>query len=382
MSRRRKHDPTIPEHIDQASIPAGVYWDRSGRGRWYVFKPQIDGTGPQRATIAGPDARLSDLHTIIEQRADPAIGTLAALCKLFEESPACRELAPDTRYAYKASRKRICGQATKMPGVTFGALQVARLSKPVVQLLIDKIAEKHPQTAAQAAKFLRRLFTWGMNRGKCTHNPALGLERIKLNPARRMPSDATHAALLAYARAGAQRKAHTQGSVAPYLWVCMEIAYLCHLRGIELLRMRESQATADSLITTRAKGSATTRFRWTPRLRAAWEAAISERNVIWTRKKRPVPIRAEDRPLLTTESGGKLTRSGLDSAWQRLIAAALADKILTEEQRFSLHQLKRKGITDRPGSKAEKQTASGHHSVQQLNVYDMAAPLVDPAQSG
>ena len=26
MGRPRKHDPTIPEHIDQAKLPADIYW--------------------------------------------------------------------------------------------------------------------------------------------------------------------------------------------------------------------------------------------------------------------------------------------------------------------------------------------------------------------
>ena len=32
--RNRKHNPTIPAHIDQAKIPRGIYWDATGRGRW------------------------------------------------------------------------------------------------------------------------------------------------------------------------------------------------------------------------------------------------------------------------------------------------------------------------------------------------------------
>lgn len=38
MPRPRKHNPTIPAHIDQRKIPKGVYWDSSGNGRWYVLE--------------------------------------------------------------------------------------------------------------------------------------------------------------------------------------------------------------------------------------------------------------------------------------------------------------------------------------------------------
>jgi hypothetical protein len=36
--RKRKHDPSMPKHIDQAALPRGIYWDRSGAGHWYVFE--------------------------------------------------------------------------------------------------------------------------------------------------------------------------------------------------------------------------------------------------------------------------------------------------------------------------------------------------------
>lgn len=66
--RKRQHDATIPAHIDQGAIPRGVYWDRTGSGRWYVFERDVDGRA-KRKTIAPRDAKLSDLHRIIEQRA-------------------------------------------------------------------------------------------------------------------------------------------------------------------------------------------------------------------------------------------------------------------------------------------------------------------------
>jgi hypothetical protein len=44
-----------------------------------------------------------------------------------------------------------------------------------------------------------------------------------------------------------------------------------------------------------------------------------------------------------------------------------------------MHDLKRKGITDTPGTRHEKQDASGHRSSSMLDVYDLSVPVVDPA---
>ena len=48
-------------------------------------------------------------------------------------------------------------------------------------------------------------------------------------------------------------------------------------------------------------------------------------------------------------------------------------------ERFTLQGLKHHGITDTAGSKADKQTASGHKTPQTLDKYDHDVPIVEPA---
>ena len=48
------------------------------------------------------------------------------------------------------------------------------------------------------------------------------------------------------------------------------------------------------------------------------------------------------------------------------------------EERFSLHELKRKGGTDMPGTRAEKQDARGVTEAM-MKIYDKSVPLVTPS---
>ena len=75
-----------------------------------------------------------------------------------------------------------------------------------------------------------------------------------------------------------------------------------------------------------------------------------------------MPLHPENRPLVVARTGDALTKSALDTARQRFIHQAIDAEIITAEERFSLHDLKRKGITDYKGTRAEKQEGSGHRS--------------------
>jgi hypothetical protein len=94
----------------------------------------------------------------------------------------------------------------------------------------------------------------------------------------------------------------------------------------------------------------------------------------------PIPIHAKDRPVFVNQTGGALAKSSFDSAFQRLMKLAIADGVITAEQRFGRHDLKRKGITDTKGTRGEKQQASGHKSQQMLDVYNFDSPVVGTSE--
>lgn len=396
----------MPRHIDQSKIPTGLYWDGRWGGSWYVFdrKP---GERPKRKNVATKTATLADLFLIAEARAGKTSSkTLAGLVEAFAGSDKFAGFSQNTKDDYT-----YCGEVVtefKLPnGSKVGDLVTKRITQPIVQGLIDALAagterDKEtgkliptPSKAAHAQRYLRRLFRWGANRGYNEINPADGVELPTERKRRRLPASDVLPRLIDFARANAGDRG-TKGSVAPYLWAATVIGYRCRLRPIEVRTLTDAHDTPEGIMTNRRKGSRDNITQWSSDLREAWDYLVARRKLIWSgkeiegeestgkRKKvqrapRPTPIRAEDRPLLVNRDGEAVEKSTFNSAWRRLIARAIEEGVMTEGHRFGPHDLKRRGITDTPGTRGEKQQASGHKNEAMLDVYDYSLPVVKPA---
>lgn len=383
MSRGRPRiaDPTIPVHIDPRRLPKGAYWDRTSR-TWYTI---VSTPKPRRQTLWDESATLADLHRALEELTAEARGTVAWLLALYHDSTAFKELAESTQEAYEKLRRTVTEH--KLRGGTLGSYRLAGLTRPAIQALVESIAKAGtPSKANHMLSYLRMIFRWGMNHGRTPSrwaaNPAAGVRPAKVANAFKMPTPAALEAVIAFARAGAAIRAHTKGSLSPYLWATMEIAYRCRLRGIEVVTLTDAHATEVGIATNRRKGSRDNVVPWIPSLREAWAALVDIRAAAVARHRIPTPLRAEDRILVVSQVGTPLTKSGLDTAWQRLITKAIAAKVITEEQHFSMHGLKHRGITDTKGNRKDKQTASGHKNEQTLDRYDHELPTADAAGTG
>lgn len=391
--RPRKHDPSIPAHIDQAALPKGIYWDRSGNGRWYVLEDHPEGGARRKATVASGRARLSELHDIIEVRNGSHVrGTLSWLHAEFQDSTKFKSRAASTQRDYRIHGDLACAYATKL-GYTFGQIRVDQLSPPVIQRLVEDIAKGRPEskpgagdarnprpaTANHVLRYLRRLFAWGIRTGGCTKNPATGVEQATERKQNTMPKADAFSLALAFARDRGARTPHTKGSCPPYLAPAMEIAYACRLRGIEVTTVTDADMLVVGLQCNRRKGSRDNITAWSPRLRAAVAELQAIRKRAIDRTARPVPLRPEDRFLFVAQDGTPLLKSTFDSAWQRFMALAIAEKAIAPEQRFSLHGLKHRGITDTPGTREERKDASGHLTDAAFEIYDHDLQVVPAA---
>lgn len=190
-----------------------------------------------------------------------------------------------------------------------------------------------------------------------------------------MPSQAAFRAVLAFARERGALPCNAPGRVSDYLAAVMVLAYSVRLRGIEVCTLTGAHRLDEGIQSNRRKGSRDNVTEWDQEMVDAWNELVQRRERIWNRKGRirPVPMRACDRYLLVERGGNPLRKSALDTAWQRLIAQATLAGVITEQERFSLHGLKHRGITD-----SENKAAGGHKTEAMRQRYDHEVPLVKP----
>lgn len=385
--RKRKFNPAIPSHIDQAALPRGLYWEDN---RWYLREPHPEGGRSRKRTVAYANAVLSELHAIVEATRSPEpTGTLGYLCRKFRESTEYKALSKDTRDDYDHHADIACDYKMK-DGALLGVLPVDRMTVPGVQRLVEALAKggpaspgqtaipPRPSTANHVLRFLRRLFNWGIRMGYCTQNPAKGVRQAGEVSKSNMPEVDAFSAVLEFAKARAALQLHSKGSCPPYMPSVMMLAYNARLRGIEVTDLTDADALREGVRCSRRKGSRDNITAWNADLRWAWTWLREYRAKRLKAHSRPVSLRADQRPLLVTQTGTPLARSTLKTAWQRLITAAIAAEVIDAADRFSLHGLKHRGITDTRGSRAHKQDAAGHKTPQMTDRYDHELQLVQP----
>lgn len=119
----------------------------------------------------------------------------------------------------------------------------------------------------------------------------------------------------------------------PALLDYMELSFLLAARGCEVMDLTVGSATEQGIVVIRRKGSKDTGINWNPRLRAAWNRALS-------RHQQPKP----DDQLIVCKRGKPIGKSTIDDAWG-LVRQAMKEKGL-EHVYFTAHDLKRKRITE------------------------------------
>ena len=383
--RKRGFNSSIPKHIDQASLPKGIYWSD---GRWYLLEAHPEGGRPRKRTVAYANARLSELHAIVEAaRGGAEPGSLTHVFRAFQNSSEYKTLSKATREDYKRHGDMACAYVLK-DGAKLGELPVDRMSVPMIQRLVETFAmgreatprqpalPARPSTANHILRLLRRLFAWGIRFGHCTKNPAHGVRQAKEAGNFSMPEPEAFRAVLKFARQRARLPLHTQGSVPPYMPAVMLLAYHGRLRGIEVTELTDAHQQDEGLLCERRKGSLDSITPWNRELRWAWGWLRRYRERRMEAHRRPVALKAEARRLLVTQTGTPLARSTLKTAWQRLIVTAIKAGVIAPEDRFNLHGLKHRGITDTPGTRAVKRDGAGHVNPAMTIRYDHDVPVV------
>lgn len=316
-----------PRKKGNEKLPPYVYLN-NGR---YEYRPHLG-----KGILARPVRLCSGRATITEVwraydnvKDGAAIKNLDWLFRAYTGSERFLDLAPRTQKAYRSYQNQVGDQMLKS-GKRFGEVGVEAITKPVIRKLMDRVKEERGAvTANRQYAFMQAAFKWGAEYGKVRDNPCVGIKKFPEKARTRYVTDAEYDVCY---------------SVAPAsLRILMELAYLCRLRVVEALSLEESDCLREGIRVDRVKGSKKQIIGWSPRLREAVKlSGMLRRSVGCTN-------------LIRNRLGQPYTVDGIETNWQKVIRPVFEEGKLIE--RYTLHDLKAKGVSDFDGDKFK---ASGH----------------------
>lgn len=316
-----------PRSKQNSGLPDYVYLTG---GRYVYRRP-----GQKDLRIAGASASKDQIWRSYHAQVGIASGaTLKDLFRLYRESPGHKKKAPKTRKEYEKAQDGIC--ALIVDGRKFGDLPYASITTGAAQSMMDFLSST-PVKANRWHSAMAVAFAWGKQRDKVTTNPCLGVERYEEYGRTRYVGDDEYKAVLADA--------------PPKIAAAMELAYLCRLREVEIVRLKRSDARQDGLLATRVKGSKSQVIGNTERLEA-----------VLTRSRGLCD--PESIYIVPASDGGAMTAQGFRTLWQRFRAKL---KKAGKPIDWHFHDLKAKGVSDFEG---DKKAASGHRTDAMADRYN------------
>lgn len=324
-NRKSKTDQRLPPYVYLA------------KGR-YVWREYKDGKLGREIVLCPGDTPIAQVWAAhADLLAAPAPRrTLRWLFDQYLQSQDYQRLQPTTRRDYEGYARRIA-DTPQRNGTPFGAADLDIITPGTLRRYADKKAETAPKSANREISFLKAIFRWGAERDLVRDNPARDLKKSPETPRNLYVSDRDY------------RIAYAAAAKYPYLQPVMELAYLCRLRLCEVLDLTRANLTTEGVRVVRRKGSRGNMTTWTPRLRAAVDAAQAL-------PRKVIPIDDALAYLIPGDDGGRLKESTVQTAWQRIMPG-LADREEVEA-RFTLHDLKAKGISDT--EEGERRAGAGH----------------------
>ena len=371
MTPKPRTSRNMPRHIqpDRDRLPAGVWFVNTGKhGHWRI--EWLDLGKKKTAYLCHGSATLAEIHAAKEAftKKPTTISTFKTISQSFQTTHEWRSLATGTKTDYINCHNAICTQKTKAG--TLGDERIESWTKALILRYLDKRSAVSASRASKELSYIKRLFSWAFERSYIDENVAIGIKKPKQKPRQHYVEDNDYLFFINVARE----------SDYDYIAIVMELAYLCVMRKQEILDLTLANQKPEGLLITRRKGSRSNIMKWSDRLSQIWDHANTRALAIYADKKQPIPIKKEYRKLIiSARTGDPVTSEGLSTAWQRVTELAIkkAEKESYAFTKFTLHDLKRKGITDYEGN---KMAASGHRSESMMRVYDVSVPVVRPVE--
>lgn len=341
--------PTRRKFEKDKWMPPRVYKGRSA----YEYHPSSGGN----IRLCSLSATKADVWMEYEKHhnANSKKGSISFLIEEYFKDEIFLELAPETQKDYRDCKKKI--------KAAFGKMKASDLKPQHVRQFMNLRGKTSKIRANREKTFLSNVMSWGYNYGHNPSNPCFGIKAFKLKARDRYVTDEEYQAVYDLA--------------PPNLKAVMEVAYLCAARSGDIRTIQLSDIKSDGLLIEQNKTGKKQKKLWTSRLKAAIALA----------KKQPSDIKSIS--VIHNKQGQPYSASGLKGSFGKLIDKAMGicrkrgnetaekyakRKALFEEkyppiinERFGLHDLKAKSISDYEG---DKQYFSGHKTKSMTERYN------------
>jgi integrase len=263
--------------------------------------------------------REKALRAVLDMNGETAHhGSLLWCWEQYQTGRRFKRLAEGTRLDY--------GYAWKQIEKHMGSLPAASISPPMVARYVHITRADSPRRADLERSLLSMIFKHAIMLGVCERNPTVDVEPHGSTPSEVMPDELAMRRFLAWldAASGHRKPRRAIGHMA-------EFASLVGARRVEFLDLTWAQVDLDAGVVRmpRAKQRGRAIFdnvAISPRLRALLDR---------------LP-RADGCPYLFTGRDGNPFNSGsFKSLWSRSMIDAIAEGVLTTQQRFTFHSLRR-----------------------------------------
>lgn len=315
------------------------------KGPSIVFRPVGGGSIKVCAATVKQSEVWAAYEKLIDQRV--ATHTVAAMIDEFFLSADFADLAKNTKLDYRKHSKPVL--------LVFGKMAADAVEPKHVRAYLDKRGLKSRVQANREKAFLSRAYRWAYERGRVKINPCQGVRQFKEKARTRYITDTEYQAVYNLA--------------PPMIQIAMELSYLCVARKGDVLVMRWEHVLDDGVFIQQGKTAVRQIKMWSPRLKAAIEAAgkLAKHSIAGF--------------VLSKPDGQAYTSNGFDAAWRNTILRAR--EITKMPLDFTFHDIKAKAISDLGGSSRDKQQISGHKTEGQVQVYDRSikrVPTVETAR--
>lgn len=230
------------------------------------------------------------------------------------------------------------------------------MTKHVAQYL-DKRGATAPVSANREIALLSHVFRKAIRWGIASVNPCTGVERNEEVSRDRYVQDWEFAAVY--------------GKAPEHIQILMDLAYITGQRQADLIGIRLSDLTDDGILFKQAKTGMKICVEWSDALQAVVNRAKAQKKEI------------QSMYLVSNKKGQKYTSSGIQTAWQRLMAdcTATEDKDGNKvtpvlEERFTFYDLRAKARSD-----GEDKRLLGHANPDAMaRTYQRKAVKVKPVK--